>query len=147
LLAQRGQTDVDYQLALELSRNDHINTNRLAQEEDQLIAAATHLSLQTYNKSQNEDIATTLGENQIIHNDELKTNNTDNNASERLAYAMQMKINEERDREMAMKLQAELNQQATSGGTNVSDRHPLDQQQLQRRQATKESASSGCCIC
>lgn len=137
LLAQRGQTDNDYQLALELSRNDHVNTNRLALEEGQLIAAATQLSLQTYNES--------TGQGPTPDN-ETKNNNDDDNASERLAYEMQMKINEERDREMAMRLQAELNKPATPHqGSNISDRHRVGQQ-MQRRQAPRQSESSGCCI-
>ena len=140
LLAHRGQTENDYQLALELSRNDHINTNRLALEEGQLIAAATQLSLQTYNES------TGQGSTPVNETKNNNNNNNDDDASERLAYEMQKKINEEKDREMAMRLQAELNQRATSHQrTNLSDRHRAGQQ-MQRSQAARQSESSGCSI-
>jgi hypothetical protein len=52
ILAQRGQSDADYQLALELSRHSgptSTSSARLDEAEGKLMAAATEASLRTYN--------------------------------------------------------------------------------------------------
>eukprot|EP00551_Chaetoceros_affinis_P010476 CAMPEP_0203664732 /NCGR_PEP_ID=MMETSP0090-20130426/2085_1 /ASSEMBLY_ACC=CAM_ASM_001088 /TAXON_ID=426623 /ORGANISM="Chaetoceros affinis, Strain CCMP159" /LENGTH=504 /DNA_ID=CAMNT_0050528073 /DNA_START=78 /DNA_END=1593 /DNA_ORIENTATION=- len=95
LLAQRGQSEADYRLALELSRNDQANpTNTLAEREGDLIAAATELSLLEYNNTSPTE--TPGGVEEPKQNEES-------------LYAIQMRANEQRDLEVAMRLQAELN--------------------------------------
>ncbi len=136
LLAQRGQSEADYQLALELSRNDQANpTNTLAEREGDLIAAATELSLQEYN---NNSQGTT----------------EESKANEESLQAMQIRMGEERDRELAMRLQAELNaaenratQQRTSAPTNADASRLHSVEEMRRRERRRDSASSGCFIC
>ena len=137
LLVQREQSDADYLLALELSRNDNENTNRVAQQEGDLIAAVTEMSLREYNSQENATMAHLSGgggENQTSAQDL----NNNENASETLAYEMQMKINEERDRELALRMQAEINV-AETRNTRIST-------SPQRRPA-KKKVDSSCLIC
>lgn len=140
LLVQREQSDADYLLALELSRNDNENTNRVAQQEGDLIAAVTEMSLQEYNNQGNGTMANLPGgsvENQTGTQDQR--GNT-NQSSETLAYEMQKRVNEERDRELALRMQAEMNPRETR---NVAPRISTSPP---RRQEKKKS-DPGCLIC
>ena len=145
LLAQRGQNDADFQLALKLSMNDQVNTNRFAEQEGDLIAAATQLSLQTYKNEESAIIAnidpefsTGINESKV---EDVKVNDMD--ASELLAFEMQKTINEEQDRQYALQLQNEINQAESSTRTRVANQQHISPQEARRRQ---EAKSDGCVI-
>lgn len=86
-LAQRGRAEADYQLAIELSKNE----NALDENEGDLIAAATEASIQDWNKTNNKEINAQDSGNDV---------NT--------------KVIEDSDMEMAKKLQAEFENDAAS---------------------------------
>mmetsp|Transcript_19702 Transcript_19702/g.22309 ORF Transcript_19702/g.22309 Transcript_19702/m.22309 type:complete len:555 (+) Transcript_19702:97-1761(+) len=170
LLAQRGQSDVDYQLALELSRNDgngQANSNALAQREGDLIAAATELSLQSYDNEQRvlsvedtlassqggnlgnmkkeSDKVTGTAEHNNVHNNVYTTNSTHDLLAEQMRLEKQR---EESDMEMAKKLQAAYNQVDRSRVSPQAAPAADESGCIRRRQpppAAKQD--SGCTIC
>lgn len=152
LLAQRGQSDADYQLALELSRTGQVNSGTLADREGDLIAAATELSLQEYNNQGHGTVANlnpTSNANVVggqVNSQE--STGVDQETSDALAYDLQMRMNEERDRAVAMRLQAQLNAADTVNNTtnNTDPRSTFEVSQETRRRRGGDR-DSGCFIC
>lgn len=154
LLAQRGQSEADFQLALELSRSgQEVNNNSLADREGDLIAAATELSLQEYNHQGNATVANlNASATPNTNPTEGHINQSNNEISgaanqEALAHDLQMQMNEARDREVAMRLQAELN---AAGTYNTADSTSTRRQTLEVAHETRrrmDNRDSGCFIC
>lgn len=172
LLAQRGQSDADYQLALELSRNDQGGTsNTLAQREGDLVAAATELSLREYNNSPRGN-GTVVDIPRLGGNVENQTITENSNGDQQLS-GLQTISDEERDRRLAMQLQQDLDaadnreaqrqqQQARENANtnqgiqrqrqqqargNIYTNQEIQAQEMRRRRTARESPSSGCYIC
>ena len=152
LLAQRGQSDADYQLALELSRTGQVNNGTLADREGDLIAAATELSLQEYNNQGNGTVAI-LNPTPNAHLtggqvNPLQSKVADQETSDALAYDLQMRINEEHDRAVAMRLQAQLNAaDATINTTTSTDPRSTFEVSQETRRRRGGDRDSGCFIC
>ena len=122
LLAQSSGTDADFQLAVELSQN---NESAMDAREGELIAAATAASLQEYNNTRSGNTSTL--ERQISEVDSSEIVEKESLHSEATKV-----LDEARDREMALQLQAQFEQERRS------------QEEPTTRQRSKDS---GCLVC
>lgn len=129
LLAQSSRSEADYQLALQLSRNE----NAIDEQEGKLIAAATEASLQAYNNEQNG-----------LPNGGSGGISPDNNTNQ--VETLLVAAREEEDRMVAMQLQATFEED------DVRDQQTRQQQaQSQSRNSAassrKKDKPDGCVIC
>jgi hypothetical protein len=176
ILAQRGQSEADYQLALELSRNDNVNTNVMDEREGELMAAATEASLKQWNDDQNQMTGgAAAGGGTVASNNDgsSQPTDTDNSAanptvsSTDVAVPVARSAIEEEDRQLAMQLQAdfarndttytdeqrarELQAQEMRAAQQRQQEQQEEQYQSTRRRRQRrqdeDSPSSGCFVC
>lgn len=120
VLAQRGQSEADFQLALQLSKNSNLTT--IDEDEGKLVAAATEASLRSYNGLEEE---TKTGQEETIS---MPTNgiidgcSTQEDSDKLIAMHLQAQIdNESASLHLARKLQNEERQLAAARN-NMSSR-------------------------
>lgn len=164
ILAQRGQAESDYQLALTLSKNNNNNTSsKLDDEDGKLIDAVKELSIKTYhgeiNATLNISSSSSSSSNNVANNItqsssstttllEVNTNHTQINSDHDMALAYQQEQNDSSaDEQLAMKLQEMYylqqvthNQQGANANNNmdVSTSH----QQQGRRVASSNTRTT-----
>jgi len=174
VLAQRGRSEADYQLALQLSKGDGKKTqNQLDEEEGRLMAAATEASLMEYNKNnggQEESSESNVnyggtalqGMGQTPHHQQQQqslssTNKDDVDPDREMALALQAQLEADAESEqLAMQLQNEENQrqrQRTQQPQTGARRQQQQQRVVSPAKAKKNSSSSSdgekssCVIC
>lgn len=131
LLAQSGRAEADYQLALQLSRNDRA----IDDQEGKLIAAATAASLEQYNNEQN-GIPTEIT-NDLSASDNNANGQSDdgNNLSASLAAAR-----EEQDKIIAMQLQRQFEEDDARQRMSQQGRAQTPANNVRDSKLKKESA-------
>ena len=151
ILAQRGQAESDYQLALALSKNSNNNddaaaatstTARLDDEDGKLIDAVKELSLKTYHGEVNATLNVSSGSSSL----EVNTNHTQIDSDHDMALAYQQEQNDSSaDEQLAMKLQEMYySQQVTHNrqGGNVKNNNSRDVSSSSHQQQGRRVASS-----
>jgi hypothetical protein len=150
LLAQRSQTETDYQLAMAISRGDtsasssHNNTD---DEEGKLIEAAKELSLRTYHGETDATVTVTVTENSNTNDAQQEKGNSQMESDHQIALAYQRQeeqLDHESERlarqlqeldRQELQLQQQRNRTRRQGGAPAPARR-------QRAEETK----SGCII-
>ncbi|GFH56812.1 hypothetical protein CTEN210_13288 [Chaetoceros tenuissimus] len=118
LLAQSSAAERDYQLALQLSKNE----NDIDAQEGKLIAAATEASLQAYNAEHNSTLQQETSEDLMQH------------------------AREEEDRLVAMRLQNQYEQEATQERARREqqmEQERLHQQHIRQQQQRQQGSRGG----
>jgi hypothetical protein len=131
LLAQSSRAEADYQLALQLSRNERA----IDDQEGRLIAAATAASLEAYNHEQNGiSIEDTNGTTSIRDSSSTPTDNADSNVSVSFATA-----SEEQDKIMALQMQRQFEE-------DDARQRMTQQAQMQARNRDVRQKNDGGCL-
>jgi hypothetical protein len=170
ILAQRGQSESDYQLALALSKNNNYNaatitTTRLDEEDGKLIDAVKELSIKTFhgeanatlnvssgNSNNNANINNNTTQSSSLTTSLLETNTnykTQIDSDHDMALAYQQEQNDSSaDEQLAMRLQEMYysqqvtnNQQGNANNNNSRD-VSSSQQQHQLHQGRRVASSS-----
>ena len=140
VLAQRGQSEADLQLAIELSKHSN-HPNKMDEEEGRLVAAATEASLRTYNG---------------IEEEESKTEEVSPEESISLPASGIIdgcSTQEDSDKLMAMQLQAEMEKEDAS--LSLARKLQMEESQRARKgnaqpagadARRKQAASSNCVV-
>lgn len=143
VLAQTSAQEADYQLAVQLSRNE----NALEEHEGKMIAAATEASLHEYNQTHREnneahdrDTSVSSVQEKPIINDEVESK-----FIEESAHVAANRAREEHDYIVAMQLQAQLDEQAASEAVN--QRQQRSTQIERRRNNARRKEKEACTIC
>lgn len=122
-LAQRGQTEADYQLAIELSKND----GNLDEREGALMAAATEASLQAWNQNKTGDMTTHHRTDETCFGEISKEMEHLDLTNADMEMAKQLQADFENDlasRRLAEQLEAEERQRITATNSrNTSNAH------------------------
>lgn len=141
-LAQRGRAEADYQLAIELSKNE----NALDENEGDLIAAATEASMQEWNKTNNKEThAQDLGNDSSTKVNEQRHNIEDSDMDIEMAKKLQAEYeNDAASQRLAQELQAEERQRVAVSNTS----YPAQRERSTTRpdNCCTQNSSSGCVI-
>jgi hypothetical protein len=120
VLAQRGQSEADFHLALQLSQNAN-STAQLDQDEGKLVAAATEASLRTYNGLEEE--SKTEEQISMPTNGILDGCSTQEDSDKLMAMHLQAQMdNENASLHLARKLQNEERQAVAAARNNANGR-------------------------
>jgi hypothetical protein len=165
ILAQRGQSESDYQLALALSKNNNYNaatitTTRLDEEDGKLIDAVKELSIKTFHGEVNATLNVSSGnsnnnatQSSLSSTTTLLETNTNYKTQIDSDYDMALAYQQEQndssaDEQLAMKLQEMYysqqvtnNQQGNANNNNSRD-VSSSQQQQQLHQGRRVASSS-----
>jgi hypothetical protein len=148
MLAQSSVAEADYQLALQLSRNERA----IDEQEGKMIAAATEASLHAYNMEQqglafHDDAQNGGVDGAAVSIDESLLMDAEYQAD--VARASLAAAREEEDRMVAMQLQAQFEEDAAR--EQVAQQQQQQQQQPQNRAQAlgrrQKKKGEGCIIC
>lgn len=140
VLAQTSAQEADYQLAMQLSRNE----NALEEHEGKMIAAVTEASLHEYNQTHHEHVETNVNTTVFSTPVEPIHDEIESKFREESAHVAANRAREEHDYFVAMQLQAQLDEQAASEA--VSQRQQRTQME-RRRNNTRRKEKESCTIC
>jgi hypothetical protein len=126
LLAQRSQTETDYQLAMAISRGDASASSSHNNEEGKLIEAAKELSLRTYHGETDATVAVTTG------------NPTTNDAQQEKGNSQM-----ESDHQIALAYQRQEEQLDHESEQLARQLQELDRQELQLQQQRNRTRRQG----
>jgi hypothetical protein len=130
LLAQSSTTEADFQLALQLSRNE----NAIDEQEGKLIAAATEASLQEFNHLNNSNQS-------AVDSSTLLSDNSNANSTTQHSIAS---VREDEDRLVAMRLQAKYEEDAARD--RILREQRAQQANRQERPSNSQPKKDGCII-
>mmetsp|Transcript_29144 Transcript_29144/g.43229 ORF Transcript_29144/g.43229 Transcript_29144/m.43229 type:complete len:626 (+) Transcript_29144:205-2082(+) len=149
VLAQKGQQDCDYQLALRLQGGKNINDSALDEEEAALVAAATEASLKTYNGIDNNPSLTMANGAYVSlppQNNEKDQGNQEKiqqnkSSSDENSSSSNNGLTDDSDRSLALALQAQFDSNDSASEQLARRLQEEEQRALKGREGGNSSTS------